>query len=70
MAIGKPINPDANADQNTPLAATRDAFLVSSATWPEASNPTNTPAVTKNDNILISTMTPEGITNSRQEEPP
>lgn len=32
-----------------PLAAVTDAFLVSSATWPEASNPIKTPAVARYD---------------------
>lgn len=68
MTTGKPNNPVARADQKTPRAAVTEAFLVSSATWPEASNPTRIPAVTKNDNILSSEEMSDEYTSSKRGE--
>ena len=43
----KPPIPLTNVLQKIPLAAEIDAFLVSSATWPDASNPIRMPAVAR-----------------------
>ena len=47
MIAAKPPIPLTMTLQNMPRAAVMEAFLVSSATWPEASNPINIPAVAR-----------------------
>jgi hypothetical protein len=47
MIVANPPTPLATVLQKIPRAAVTDAFLVSSATWPEASNPIKIPAVAR-----------------------
>jgi hypothetical protein len=47
MMVAKPPKPLTTVLQKIPRAAVIEAFLVSSATWPEASNPIRIPAVAK-----------------------
>ena len=45
--VANPPIPLVTVLQNMPRAAVTEAFLVSSATWPEASKPIKTPAVAR-----------------------
>jgi len=47
MTTAKPPRPLTTVLQKIPLAAATEAFLVSSATWPEASKPIKIPAVAR-----------------------
>lgn len=49
MIVASPPNPLATVLQKIPRAAVTEAFLVSSATWPDASKPIRIPAVARYD---------------------